>query len=158
MFPNAHVSLRLSSMRRYGDGVLLCPSADSHCLLYPLAELNEVKIMLEKLRISLIFINLVLLKSLSLNHRMHNLYTKFVRILEICKQFSNNLVNDQGNIVRCGPVPKFSDLEVVALSLAAESESIDSEKWLFDYKLQEYKEQIPNLISRRQFNDRRKKT
>ena len=85
----------------------------------PLAELNEVKIMLEKLRISLIFINLVLLKSLSLNHRMHNLYTKFVRILEICKQFSNNLVNDQGNIVRCGPVPKFSDLEVVALSLAA---------------------------------------
>ena len=124
----------------------------------PLAELNEVKIMLEKLRISLIFINLVLLKSLSLNHRMHNLYTKFVRILEICKQFSNNLVNDQGNIVRCGPVPKFSDLEVVALSLAAESESIDSEKWLFDYKLQEYKEQIPNLISRRQFNDRRKKT
>ena len=124
----------------------------------PLAELNEVKIMLEKLRISLIFINLVLLKSLSLNRRMHNLYTKFVRILEICKQFSNNLVNDQGNIVRCGPVPKFSDLEVVALSLAAESESIDSEKWLFDYKLQEYKEQIPNLISRRQFNDRRKKT
>ena len=99
--------------------------------------------MLEKLRISLIFINLVLLKSLSLNHRMHNLYTKFVRILEICKQFSNNLVNDQGNIVRCGPVPKFSDLEVVALSLAAESESIDSEEWLFDYKLQEYKEQIP---------------
>ena len=28
----------------------------------------------------------------------------------------------------------------------------------FDYKLQEYKERIPNLISRRQFNDRRKKT
>ena len=80
-------------------------------IMYPLAELNRVKIMLEKLRISLIFINLVLLKSLSLNHRMHNLYTKFVRILEICKQFSNNLVNDQGNIVRCGPVPKFSDLE-----------------------------------------------
>ena len=46
----------------------------------------------------------------------------------------------------------------MVLSLAAESESIDSEKWLFDYKLQEYKEKIPNLISRRQFNDRRKKT
>lgn len=44
------------------------------------------------------------------------------------------------------------------MSLAAESESIDSEKWLFDYKLQEYKEKFPNLISRRQFNDRRKKT
>ena len=123
-----------------------------------LAELIRVDNMFEKLRISLIFINLVLFKSLSLNHRMHNLYTKFVRILEICKQFSHNLVNAEGNIVRRGPVPRFSDLEVVALSLAAESESIDSENWLFEYKLQEYKEKIPNLISRRQFNDRRKKT
>ena len=79
-------------------------------------------------------------------------------LLEICKQFSHNLVNAEGNIVRRGPVPRFSDLEVVALSLAAESESIDSENWLFEYKLQEYKEKIPNLISRRQFNDRRKKT
>ena len=46
----------------------------------------------------------------------------------------------------------------MALSLTAETESIDSEKWLFDYKLQEYKYNIPNLISRRQLNDRRKKT
>ena len=89
---------------------------------------------------------------------MYNLYTKFVKILEICKQFSENLVNESGNVPRRGPVPKFSDLEVVALSLTAETESIDSEKWLFDYKLQEYKDNIPNLISRRQFNDRRKKT
>ena len=35
-----------------------------------------------------------------------------------------------GNVPRRGPVPKFSDLEVVALSLTAETESIDSEKWL----------------------------
>ena len=63
-----------------------------------------------------------------------------------------------GNVPRRGPVPKFSDLEVVALSLTAETESIDSEKWLFDNKLQEYKDSIPNLISRRQVNDRRKKT
>ena len=66
---------------------------------------------------------------------MYNLYAKFAKILEICKFFSQNLVNEQGN-VRCpGPVPKFSDLEVVALSLTAESESSDSEKWLFDCKL-----------------------
>ena len=116
-----------------------------------------MRIMFKKLRISLIFINLVFFESLSLNHHMHNLYTKFVRILEICKQFSHNLVNEQGNIARLGSVPKFSDLEVVALSLAAESESIDSENWLFEYKLQEYKGKIPDLLSRRQFNDRRKK-
>ena len=112
----------------------------------------------KKLRISLIFSKLVVTKLLISNHRMHNLYTKFVKILEICKQFSNNLVNEQGNIPRRGPVPRFSDLEIVALSLAAEAESIDSEKWLFEYKLQEYRNKISNLISRRQFNDRRKKT
>ena len=114
--------------------------------------------MSKKLHISLIFSNLVVFKTLSSNHRMHNLYTKFVKILEICKQFSENLVNENGNVPRRGPIPKFSDLEVVALSLTAESEGIDSEKWLFGYKLQEYKDNIPNLISRRQFNDRRKKT
>ena len=75
---------------------------------------------------------------------MNNLYAKFVKILEICKQFSENLVNEPGNVPRRGPVPKFSDLEVVALSLTAETESIDSEKWLFDYKLQEYKDSILN--------------
>ena len=90
---------------------------------------------------------------------MCNLYAKFVKILEICKQNSENFVNEYGNMPRRrGRVPKFSDLEVVALSLAAESESIDSEKWLFDSKLQECKEQFPNLISRRQYNDRRKAT
>ena len=89
---------------------------------------------------------------------MHNLYTKFVKILEICKLFSENLVNEYGNIPRRGPIPKFSDLEVVALSLAAESESINSEKWLFEYRLQEYKDKLPTLISRRQFNDCRKNT
>ena len=52
---------------------------------------------------------------------MYNLYTKFVKILEICKQFSENLVNESGNVPRSGPVPKFSDLEVVALSLTAET-------------------------------------
>ena len=89
--------------------------------------------MSKKLYISLIFSNLVVIKKLSSNHRMYNLYTKFVKILEICKQFSENLVNESGNVPRRGHVPKFSDLEVVALSLTAETESIDSEKWLFDY-------------------------
>ena len=88
---------------------------------------------------------------------MHNLYTKFVKILEICKQFSENLVNESGNVPHHGHVPKFSDLEVVALFLTSEAESIDSEKWLFDYKLHENKDSIPHLISRRQFNDHKGK-
>ena len=48
--------------------------------------------MSKKLYMSLIFSNLVVIKTLSSNHRMYNLYTKFVKILEICKQFSENLV------------------------------------------------------------------
>ena len=60
---------------------------------------------------SLIFSNLVVIKTLSSNHRMYNLYAKFVKILEICKQFSENLVNESGNVPRRGPVPKFSDLD-----------------------------------------------
>ena len=55
-----------------------------------------------------------------------------------------------------GHVPRFSDLEVIALSMAAEAEEIDSENWLFEAKLKECRASIPNLISRRQFNDRRK--
>mgnify|MGYP002677778458 FL=1 len=53
--------------------------------------------MSKKLYISLIFSNLVVSKTLSPNHRMYNLYTKFVKILEICKQFSENLVNESAN-------------------------------------------------------------
>lgn len=89
---------------------------------------------------------------------MCNLYAKFVKILDICKKFSKNLVNDKGNVSRPGPVPHFSDLEVVALSLAAETESIDSENWLFEHQLNDCRDKIPNLISRRQFNDRKKQT
>ena len=54
-------------------------------------------------------------------------------------------------------VPKFSDLEIVALNLTSEAIGIDSESLLFA-KLKEYKNEIPNLISRRQYNDRRKIT
>ena len=37
---------------------------------------------------------------------MYNLYTKIVKRLEICKQFSENLVNESGNVPRRGPVPQ----------------------------------------------------
>ena len=86
---------------------------------------------------------------------MRNLYANFVKFLDICKEFSKNLVDERGNIPRRGVVPRFSDLEVIALSLTAEEMSIDSESLLFS-RLAEYRKDLPNLISRRQFNDRRK--
>ena len=112
----------------------------------------------KKLHISQIFSNLEFPTFKYYILVMCNLYTKFVKFLEICKQFSNELVDEKGNIVRRGPVPRFSDLEVVALGMAAEAEEIDSENWLFESKLNECRHLIPNLISRRQFNDRRKAT
>ena len=77
--------------------------------------------MFKKLHISVIYSNLAVIKTLNSSHRMHNLYVNFVRIFDICKSFSTNLVNELGNMPRPGVVPKFSDLEVIALNLTAES-------------------------------------
>ena len=75
---------------------------------------------------------------------MHNLYAIFAKLLNICKQIAGNLVNESGNVPRRGVVPKFSDLEVVALNMTSEAVGIDSESLLFA-KLQEYRIEIPNL-------------
>ena len=55
---------------------------------------------------SLIFSNLVVIKTLSSTHRMYNLYTKFVKLLALCMQLSETLVTESGNVPRRGPVPQ----------------------------------------------------
>lgn len=70
----------------------------------------------KKLCILLIFNKLEVFKLLIYNHRMHNLYAIFAKFLNICKQVAGNLVNESGNVPRRGVVPRFSDLEVVALN------------------------------------------
>ena len=114
---------------------------------------------MKKLHMSLIFSNLVVSKQLStIIVDMRNFVTKFRKILEICKQFAGNQVNEKGNVPRRGVVPTFSDLEVVALSITAEAFSIDSENYLFNRLNSDCPDAIPNLISRRQYNQRRKQT
>ena len=114
---------------------------------------------MKKLHILLIFSNLVVSKLLStIIVDMRNFVTKFRKILEICKQFAGNQVNEKGNVPRRGVVPTFSDLEVVALSITAEAFSIDSENYLFNRLNSDCPDAIPNLISRRQYNQRRKLT
>lgn len=76
---------------------------------------------------------------------MHNLSAIFAQYIDICKQFAGNLVNEQGNVPRYSVVPRFSDLEVVALNMASESIGIDSESLLF-VKLQEYKSEIDDIV------------
>lgn len=89
---------------------------------------------------------------------MRNFIAKFGKILEICKDFAKNKVNEHGNVPRRGVVPKFSDLEVIALGITAEVFGFDSENLLFHRLRNECKGDLPNLISRRQFNARRKLT
>lgn len=87
---------------------------------------------------------------------MHSIKANFDIILSVLWEVAGDEITQAGNFVRPGPIPRFSDIEVIALSLTAEALSIDSENLLF-YKLRaEYLEAIPNLISRRQYNDRRK--
>ena len=44
---------------------------------------------------------------------MYNLHTNFVKNLEICKQFSHNLINEQGNRTLFDPISKFYNLEIL---------------------------------------------
>ena len=93
--------------------------------------------MYKRLHISLIISKLEVTKLLIYNKAMHNLYAIFTKFLNICKLVAGNLVNESGNIPKRGAVPRFSDLEVIALNMTSEAIGIDSESLLFA-KLQEY--------------------
>ncbi len=62
---------------------------------------------------------------------MHDIRANFTKILEVIKGIIGDEVSEQGNYLRRGTRPRFSDLEVIALSLTAECLSIDSENYLF---------------------------
>lgn len=87
---------------------------------------------------------------------MHNIKTNFDKILGVVKDIIGDEINESGNYLRPGTRPRFSDIEVICLSLTAECLSIDSENYLFSKLNKEYVCEFKNIISRRQYNDRRK--
>lgn len=87
---------------------------------------------------------------------MHNIKVNFDKIIEVVKDILGEDLTEQNNFKRRGVIPRFSDVEVISLSLTAESLGIDSENYLFSKLLTEYRHSFVNLISRRQYNDRRK--
>ncbi len=87
---------------------------------------------------------------------MHNIKTNFDKIIEVIKELIKEEINEKGNYARRGSVPKFSDVEVISLSITSECLGIDSENYLFSKLNNEYRDDFKNLISRRQYNDRRK--
>lgn len=86
---------------------------------------------------------------------MRNFVTNFKKILRICKDFSKNISELQRK-PKPGPKPTMSDLEIIALAITAEVFQIDSENMLITL-LKNAKHTIKNLISRRQYNDRKKR-
>ena len=120
-------------------------------LFYLLAELNYKRFMFKKLCILLIFSKLKVNKLLIDKYRMHNLYAIFAKLLNICKQIAGNLVNESGNVPRRGFVPKFSDLEVVALNMASEAVGIDSESLLLSEISDNRSYPNPSIILKIQF-------
>lgn len=65
-------------------------------------------------------------------------------------------VTVKGNFFKHPRPSKMSDLEVIALAVAAESTSIDSENLLFAKLRSNYLDDFPQLISRSRFNRRRR--
>jgi hypothetical protein len=88
---------------------------------------------------------------------MHNIKTNFDIILDICKYLLKDSILDDGNFHNYPNKPKMSDIQVIALSLTAESLSIDSENHLFNKLKKEYFNDFASLIDRSNYNRRRKK-
>ncbi len=87
---------------------------------------------------------------------MHNIKVNFDKFFDVVKDILKDDLTANDNFKRRGFVPKFSDVAVISLSLTAESLGIDSENYLFSKLITEYNNSFVNLISRRQYNDRRK--
>ena len=97
----------------------------------------------------------VLVSNQTYQYNRHNIKTNFDKVIEVIKQVLGEEIV-AGNFPRRGTKPTFSDIEVIALSLTAECLSIDSGNLLFSKLRSEYTSDFKNLISRRQYNDRRK--
>jgi Transposase DDE domain len=88
---------------------------------------------------------------------MHNLKTNFDKIFHICKYVLDDELLEDGNFFKYKNSPKMTDIEIVTLSLTADSLSIDSENLLFSKLKTEYINDFPNLVDRSNYNRRRKK-
>ena len=88
---------------------------------------------------------------------MHNLKTNFDKIIGIAKSTLANVLLEDNNFFHYRNKPKMTDIEIVALSLTAESLGIDSENLLFSKLRSEYLSDFPTLLDRSNYNRRRKR-
>ena len=70
-----------------------------------------------KLYVSIIFLFFGLkINPLQKTNNIHNFYAKYVKILDICKRFSKNLVNEIGNVPRRGAASNVPTLRVCRIA------------------------------------------
>ncbi len=80
----------------------------------------------------------------------------FEKMLPIITEALSDQIDNKGNIPKIGRNPKFSDVKVITLALAAEFLSIDSENRLFSFIKNSAFFSLNGLIERSAFNRRRK--
>ncbi len=80
----------------------------------------------------------------------------FKQTLPIITEALDDHIDNKGNIPKIGRNPKFSDVKVITLALAAEFLSMDSENRLFDLIKDSAFFSLNGLIERSAFNRRRK--
>jgi len=88
---------------------------------------------------------------------MHNIKKTFDKFYLIIRNLRKESLNKNSNFHKVSRRPKFSDTEVIALSLTSEALAIDSENNLFVKLNIEYKKQFPNLIQRTKYNISRRR-
>lgn len=86
---------------------------------------------------------------------MHNLKTNYRILFPIVNSGLQGFVDAKGNLPRRGPSPYLPDNKLITIILLAESLSITSERLLYA-KLQEQLPFVPKILSRPQFNRRRR--
>lgn len=87
---------------------------------------------------------------------MHDIKSNFDKVLQTIKSLHLEVFDQSGNIAKPGPRPEFSDLEVIALTLASEYMSVDSENWLFNKIEADYCDDFVHIIERSRFNRRKR--
>ena len=85
---------------------------------------------------------------------MHSIKSNFDKILCALREILGGDMSINKKQVKPGPKTKFSDIEVIALACTAECMGLNSENYFFSLL---NKKDFPDLLSRRQFNDRRKR-
>ena len=87
---------------------------------------------------------------------MSNLLEKFNNLLGLIQESLSDCLDCDGNFPKPGRKPKFTDSEVIALSLLAELLMMTSENYFFYLLNKRYKADFPNLIDRSAYNRRRR--